>query len=162
MLAAHVEQVQCKCLASINWTNGISTGRHYLQSKGRQENPWFNRLFSDNKVDNDLIDRASKSEVVVINLSARALTVFSIFVAQTVYAQVTVDVSKITCEQFSVLPRADDVAIWLSGYYHGGRHNAIIDMNKFDESARNLRAACRLPDNFKRPIMELIESNILK
>ena len=98
----------------------------------------------------------------MINLSARALTVFSIFVAQTVYAQVTVDVSKITCEQFSVLPRADDVAIWLSGYYHGGRHNAIIDMNKFDESARNLRAACRLPDNFKRPIMELIESNILK
>jgi len=98
----------------------------------------------------------------VINLSARALVVLSIFVAQTVHAQVTVDVSKITCEQFTVLPRADDVATWLSGYYNGARHNSIVDMNKFEENARNLRAACRLPDNFKRPIMQLIESNMAK
>jgi len=98
----------------------------------------------------------------VINLSARALVVLSIFAAQTVYAQVTVDVSKITCEQFTVLPRADDVAVWLSGYYNGARHNSVIDMNKFEENARNLRTACRLPDNFKRPIMQLIESNMPK
>jgi acid stress chaperone HdeB len=98
----------------------------------------------------------------VINLSARALVVLSIFAASTVHAQVTVDISKITCEQFTVLPRADDVATWLSGYYNGARHNSIIDMNKFEENVRNLRAACRLPDNFKRPIMQLIESNMPK
>jgi hypothetical protein len=108
------------------------------------------------------MDRASKSEVVVISLSARALVVLSIFAASTVHAQVTVDISKITCEQFTVLPRADDVATWLSGYYNGTRHNSIIDMNKFEENVRNLRAACRLPDNFKRPIMQLIESNMPK
>ena len=105
---------------------------------------------------------ALKSEVVVINLSARALIDLSIFAAQTVYAQVTVDISKITCEQFTVLPRADDVAIWLGGYYNGSRHNSIIDMNRFEENVRNLRAACRIPDNFKRPIMELVESKMPK
>jgi len=99
---------------------------------------------------------------VVIRQIVRALAPVLIFTAQIAHAQVTVDVSKITCEQFTVLPRADDVAIWLSGYYNGGRHNVIIDMNKFDENARNLRAACRLPDNFKRPIMQLIESNMPK
>ena len=99
---------------------------------------------------------------MVIRQIVRALAPVLIFTAQIAHAQVTVDVSKITCEQFTVLPRADDVAVWLSGYYNGARHNSVIDMNKFDENARNLRAACRLPDNFKRPIMQLIESNMPK
>jgi hypothetical protein len=104
----------------------------------------------------------SKSESRVINLSVRALFLLLVFTAPAVHAQVTVDIAKITCEQFTVLPRADSVAIWLSGYYNGGRHNTIVDMNKFEETARNLRAACRIPDNFSRPIMELIESTMLK
>ena len=90
---------------------------------------------------------------------ARALALILIFTAQTAHAQVTVDVSKITCEQFIVLPKADSIA---GGYYNGDRHNSVIDVNKFEENARNLRAACRIPDNFKRPIMQLIESVIPK
>ena len=93
---------------------------------------------------------------------ARALALILIFTAQTAHAQVTVDVSKITCEQFIVLPKADSIAIWLGGYYNGDRHISVIDVNRFEESARNLRAACRIPDNFKRPIMQLIESIIPK
>jgi acid stress chaperone HdeB len=99
---------------------------------------------------------------VVTSQFARALILLVVCTAQTAHAQVTVDVSKITCEQFIVLPKADSVAIWLGGYYNGGRHNSVIDVNKFEESARDLRAACRIPDNFKRPIMQLIESSILK
>ena len=111
-------------------------------------------------------DRVEETMLTIVRCaSALAMAVGLIFALETVpaaHAQVTVDVSKITCEQFTVLPRADDVATWLSGYYNGARHNSIIDMNKFEERARNLRAACRLPDNFKRPIMELIESSMLK
>ena len=96
------------------------------------------------------------------NQFARALILLLVCTAQTALAQITVDVSKITCEQFIVLPKADSLAIWLGGYYNGGRHNSVIDVNKFEESARNLRAACRIPDNFKRPIMQVIERDILK
>jgi acid stress chaperone HdeB len=98
----------------------------------------------------------------VVKLFARTLVFLPVFAAQAAYAQVTVDVSKITCEQFIVLPKADSVAIWLSGYYHGDRHVSTLDVNKFEENARNLRAACRLPDNFKKPVMQLIESTMPK
>ena len=99
---------------------------------------------------------------VVTSQFARALILLLVCTAQTALAQITVDVSKITCEQFIVLPKADSLAIWLGGYYSGDRHNSVIDVNKFEESARNLRAACRIPDNFKRPIMQVIERDILK
>ena len=98
----------------------------------------------------------------MINLFARTLVLLPFFGIQTAFAQVTVDVSKITCEQFIVLPKADSVAIWLSGYYHGDKHDSTIDVNKFEENARNLRTACRLPDNFKKTIMQLIESTLVK
>jgi hypothetical protein len=81
---------------------------------------------------------------------------------QTAHAQISVDVSKITCEQFTVLPKADSVAVWLSGYYHGTRRDPALDVNKFEDNAKNLRAECRRPENFKRPLMQLIESTMPK
>ncbi len=98
----------------------------------------------------------------MINPLVRTFIFLPVFAAQAAHAQVTVDVSKITCEQFIVLPKADSIAIWLSGYYHGGRRTSTLDVNKFEDNARNLRAACRLPDNFKKPVMQLIESNMPK
>jgi hypothetical protein len=86
-------------------------------------------------------------------------TLVIVFAAQSVQAQVTVDISKITCEQFNVLEKQDSVAIWLSGYYHGQKRNPVLEINVFEEVVRKFRAACRQPDNFKRPVMELIESS---
>jgi len=96
----------------------------------------------------------------MLRLFVGALMIF--VAAQTAHAQVTVDISKITCEQFNVLPKADSVAVWLSGYYHGQRRDSVIDMNGFDDAVRNLRAACRIADNFKRPVMQLVESSASK
>jgi len=98
----------------------------------------------------------------VINSFARVFTLLLVFSASVTYAQVTVDISKITCEQFNVLPKADSVAIWLSGYYHGERRSSVVEINKFEDNARDLRAACRQADNFKRTIMQLIEAKIPK
>ena len=98
----------------------------------------------------------------MINLFARTLILLPLLAVQAAFAQVTVDLSKITCEQFIVMPKADSVAIWLSGYYHGDKHVSTVDVNKFEETARNFRAACRLPDNFNKPIMQLIESTLVK
>jgi len=101
----------------------------------------------------------------VVNLFVRTftlLTLLPLLAVQPAFAQVTVDVSKITCEQFTVMPKADSVAIWLSGYYHGDKHVSMVDVNKFEEEVRTFRAACRLPDNFNKPIMQLIESTLVK
>ena len=92
-------------------------------------------------------------------LFAGILTVLVFIATQSAHAQVTVDISKITCEQFNVLPKADSVGVWLSGYYHGGRREPVIDVNKFEENVKDMRAACRRAENFKRPIMQLIEES---
>jgi hypothetical protein len=86
-------------------------------------------------------------------------TLLIVFAAQSVQAQVTVDVSKITCEQFNVLEKQDSVAIWLSGFYHGQKGEPVLEINVFEETLRKYRAACRQADNFKRRVMELYESS---
>ena len=78
--------------------------------------------------------------------------------AHSAQAQVTVDISKITCDQFNVMEKQDSVAIWLSGFYHGQKRDTLIDMSGFEDTVRKYRAMCRKADNFSRRIMELYES----
>jgi acid stress chaperone HdeB len=46
-------------------------------------------------------------------------------------AQVTVDVAKITCEQYVLFTVADphDIAMWLSGYFNSKRNNTLLASN---------------------------------
>jgi hypothetical protein len=46
------------------------------------------------------------------------------------FAEVTLDVSKITCKQFALheVTKPRSVAIWLSGYYAGKRDVTTIDI----------------------------------
>jgi hypothetical protein len=71
-------------------------------------------------------------------------TLLIVFAAQSVQAQVSVDISKITCEQFNVLEKQDWVAIWLSGFYHGQKEKPVLEINVFEENVRKYRA---LADN---------------
>jgi hypothetical protein len=60
-------------------------------------------------------------------------------------AQVTVDFTKITCEQLMMenLPwTSRDVMLWLSGYYHGSQHNAIVDPDATKRNADKLNQYC--------------------
>src|SRR5262245_52207297 len=62
----------------------------------------------------------------------------------TARAQVTVDVSKITCDQFTGFKVTDprDIAIWLSGYYSGKRGSTIIDTQALKANERKLQDYC--------------------
>src|SRR5262245_31836859 len=113
-----------------------------------------NMLYSDPKTRRT---HPKKVRLTMLKLFFGAFLV--VVTAQFARAQVTVDISKITCEQFNVLQKADSVAIWLSGYFHGQRRESIIDVNAFEDKVRDFRAACRQPDNFKRPVMQLIEGS---
>jgi acid stress chaperone HdeB len=63
-------------------------------------------------------------------------------------AQVTVDVSKITCDEFVKYEIADPkrIAIWISGYYHGIHNNPIVDKHQTLQMIDKLEEYC-----FKHP-----------
>jgi hypothetical protein len=85
----------------------------------------------------------------------------SLLVPSSAHAQVTIDVAKITCEQFFTMRGDPDaIGIWLGGYYHAKQNNTVVDLNEFKENVKNIRVACRLPENAKLPIMQVIEKSM--
>ena len=59
-------------------------------------------------------------------------------------AQVVVDVSKITCDQFATYKVANPeyIAIWLSGYYHGTRGDMKVDIQTLSADAKKVESYC--------------------
>ncbi len=53
-----------------------------------------------------------------------------VFATASAQAQVVVDVSKITCDQYvhAKITTPNLIAAWLSGYYNAKRNNRIIDL----------------------------------
>ena len=104
--------------------------------------------------------------------------VLSSIVFATASAQVVVDVSKITCDQYvhDKIPTPDFasfsavgslearamlsrwlIAAWLSGYSHAKTSNLNIALESFEENVNKLNNYCYDEKNFKVPIMEAIE-----
>ena len=73
-------------------------------------------------------------------------------------AQVTLEVSKITCEQYHAykVTNPQNIAIWVNGYYHGKRGDVTLDTQKLVENARKLRDYCRR--NPQTLVMQAVET----
>jgi acid stress chaperone HdeB len=101
-----------------------------------------------------------------------------VFATVSTQAQVSIDVSKITCDEYvhDKIPIPDFgsfsavgslearsmlsrwlIAAWLSGYYHAKRNNWIIDLESLEDNANKLTNYCYDEKNFKVPIMEAVE-----
>jgi acid stress chaperone HdeB len=76
----------------------------------------------------------------------------------TAQAQTTIDAAKITCDQFIGLKVAspDDIAMWLSGYYHGKRGSTIIDVQRLKEQPQKMTSYCLYEDR-SASVMEAAE-----
>jgi len=74
-------------------------------------------------------------------------------------AQMTLDVAKMSCEQFahSKIAPLRIAAAWLSGYYHGKRNNPVIEMQTLEANADKLEIYCGQEKNYKVPVMQAIE-----
>lgn len=59
-------------------------------------------------------------------------------------AQQTIDVAKITCEQFLMGKVSDprSVSIWLSGFYNGTRNNTLLDVSTLQNNSRDVMDYC--------------------
>jgi acid stress chaperone HdeB len=73
-------------------------------------------------------------------------------------AQVQIEVSKITCEQYLLFKVADprDIAIWLSGYYHGKKGSTVLETQALKDNADKLSSYCR--GHPRDTVMQAVES----
>ena len=95
-------------------------------------------------------------------------------------AQVSIDFSKITCNEYvhDEIPTSDFISFsavgslplearsmlsrwlianWLSGYYHAKHNNWIIEVESFENNVNKLNNYCYDEKNFKVKIMEAVE-----
>ena len=74
-------------------------------------------------------------------------------------ATLTIDASKITCDQFvhSKVGNPRTVAAWLSGFYHGQKGATTVDMAAFDKNVDQLQNFCYDEKNFNVRVMDAIE-----
>ena len=81
------------------------------------------------------------------------------FMIANAQAQVTIDVSKITCAQFRSYSITDpnNIALWLSGYYNGKRANTIINVESFKTNFEKLKDYCTTHP--MTPVMEAARSS---
>jgi acid stress chaperone HdeB len=73
-----------------------------------------------------------------------ATLVAGLMATSTLRAQVTLDVAKLSCQQFATASVAnpDRIAIWLNGYYHGKRGDTLIDTERLTEDTKKVQQYC--------------------
>ena len=69
----------------------------------------------------------------------------------------TLDLAKVTCDQWSgyKITNPQNIALWLSGYYHGKRGNTVLDTQGLTANTQKLRDFCITNPQF--PVMEAAE-----
>ena len=88
--------------------------------------------------------------------------ILALFLASSAQAQVSIDASKITCDQFvhAKVGPPRTLAAWLSGFYYGKRNSQIVDTQNFEANLNKLENFCYQEKNFKLPVMQAIEQVI--
>ena len=76
--------------------------------------------------------------------AATAALLAATLMASHAEAQVLVDVSKITCDQYITqrITHTRSVNIWLSGFYAGRRNNPVLDTQQLERTANKLSRFC--------------------
>ena len=100
-------------------------------------------------------------------MSVKSVVLGTIFILSTLLpaqAQVTVDVTKINCDQFvhHKITEPNLIAAWLGGYYSAKRNNQVIDLQALDEDVSKVKNYCSDEKNFKVPVMKAVEQVLSK
>ena len=80
---------------------------------------------------------------------------FALTAGNIAQAQVMLDLSKVTCDQFIKYKVADPklIAVWLNGYFQGKRADTNVDTQKLNSDADEVEKFC-----FKNPQAPLMQS----
>ena len=92
------------------------------------------------------------------SVGVAAALIFALDAVSAARAQVMLDVSKITCDQFAgyKITTPQNVAIWLSGYYHGKRGDTVVDMQKLLADTKTMERYCL--QNPQALVMKAVET----
>ena len=98
--------------------------------------------------------RSIKSMLIVVG----ATFAFALEPEPVAQAEVTLDVSKLTCEQFLgyKLATSEKIAAWLSGYHNGKRGNTSLGVHGLIGNAKKLRSYCTR--NSQTLVMDAVET----
>src|SRR5271157_2999190 len=90
--------------------------------------------------------RSSKSEGF---MRADLLPLGFLVTPSLAHGQVTIDVSKVTCDQFAQARVGDPrtTAVWLNGYYNGKTGSTTVDTQESEAIFAKLMNFCRSEDN---------------
>ena len=90
--------------------------------------------------------------------------ILTLVLALPAQAQISLDISKITCGQFvhSEIAPPRTLAAWLSGFHHGRRNDQTIDPKQFEANLSKLTDFCYDEKNFKLPVMQAVEAVLSK
>ena len=90
-----------------------------------------------------------KATILIVGLA------FALTASSAVQAQVMIDISKVTCDQFIKYKVADPklITVWLSGYFHGKRGDTMVDTQRLNADADEVEKYC-----FKNPDAPLMPS----
>jgi acid stress chaperone HdeB len=74
-------------------------------------------------------------------------------------AQMTLDASKITCDQYvhSKIATPNYIAAWMSGYFSAKRDDHMIDPQALQDNVSKLQNYCYEEKNFKVTVMQAVE-----
>jgi acid stress chaperone HdeB len=111
-----------------------------------------------------MLDMLGERMLTIIRFVAALTVVVGLIVAlepvPAARAQVTLDVAKITCDQYIgyKITNPQNIAIWVSGYYHGTRGDTTLDTQTLVANAKKVRDYCRR--NPQTSLMEAVEKSI--
>ena len=82
----------------------------------------------------------------------------SLSLAPSAIAQTTVDVAKVTCDQWVLykIANPDYITMWLSGYYNAKLNNTVVDLEGLKEDAAKVRDYCRA--NPQTTLMQAVQT----
>jgi acid stress chaperone HdeB len=85
---------------------------------------------------------------------------FAVLAVSVAPAQVTIDVSKITCDQYLLNKVANSrtVAAWLGGFYAGKRNNPVVDTMALERNAEKVSEYCG--SNRNMTLMRAVETTL--
>src|ERR1043165_8128320 len=86
----------------------------------------------------------SKMEMAMITSDAGVLVVAMVGLIQAAHVQVTLELVKVTCDQWAgyKITNPQNIALWISGYFNGKRGNTVIDTQGLAAENQKLRDFC--------------------
>ena len=87
------------------------------------------------------------------------VAIFVLAASESAQAQVTVDVTKVNCDQFvhHKISEPRLIAASLNGYYNAKRNNRVIDLQTLEENMIKVKNYCSDEKNFKVPVRKAVE-----